>query len=307
MLPKLRLDFVDFGGTNKLDNYFYRALSKDFTIEISDRPDLLIFQDGGYVNRLYTCKKLFVTGESDLPDWSVADYAISCHFLDDPRHLRLPFYVWGGMASARDLIKSETRTQEILSAKRTGCSAVVSNANVKRSRERTEFFLKLFQKLEVQSAGRFMNNVGFISPGGPAKLDFIKKFKLNFSYENKDIPGYTTEKLTDAMLAGCIPIYWGNSSVTKEFNSKSFLFRNDFDSDEQFIQYIIDFDNNHAQYEKMLLEPNFHNNTPNLMFSEERVRAFLREIIDSQVPLVSRKYHFSIGRWIAVKRNHFVS
>jgi hypothetical protein len=88
--PKLKLDFSDFGGLDKSNNWFVRILSRDFDVEISDKPDLLIFQESGHINRLYTCKKLFWTGESILPDWSRTDYAMTCHYIDNPRHLRFP-------------------------------------------------------------------------------------------------------------------------------------------------------------------------------------------------------------------------
>lgn len=119
---KLRLDFADFSGTNKADNWFTRILAHDFEIEISDRPDLLIFQDGGHLNRLYTCKKLFWTGESIFPDWRRTDYAMTCHYMDDPRHLRFPFYVWGSEAKASDLVKRVDEPDQILRQRRGFCS-----------------------------------------------------------------------------------------------------------------------------------------------------------------------------------------
>jgi hypothetical protein len=32
-----------------------------------------------------------------------------------------------------------------------------------------------------------------------------------------------TEKITDAFMAGCIPIYWGDLDVVKDFNPRSFI------------------------------------------------------------------------------------
>jgi alpha(1,3/1,4) fucosyltransferase len=131
--PKLRLDFTDFGGLNKLNNWFVRILSRDFEVEISDKPDLLIFQESGHLNRLYTCKKLFWTGESIFPAWDKTDYAMTCHFIDNPRHLRFPYYVWGSEATTKDLTKNLNEAQEIFSQKRKFCATVISNDNPKRA------------------------------------------------------------------------------------------------------------------------------------------------------------------------------
>jgi alpha(1,3/1,4) fucosyltransferase len=43
------------------------------------------------------------------------------------------------------------------------------------------------------------------------KFETISNYKFCFSYENTDnYPGYVTEKVFDAWMAGCIPIYWGD-------------------------------------------------------------------------------------------------
>jgi len=136
---KLKLDFTDFGGLNKTHNWFTKILSRDFDIEISDKPDLLIFQEGGHLNRLYRCKKLFWTGESILPDWNRTDYAMTCHYLDNPRHIRFPYYVWGSEATANDLIKNPREGDELTEIRQQFCSTVISNGNLKRAGERIRF------------------------------------------------------------------------------------------------------------------------------------------------------------------------
>lgn len=304
--PRLKLDFTDFNGLNKVDNWFTRILGRDFQIEISDRPDLLIFQDGGHLNRLYTCKKLFWTGESLRPDWSRTDYAMTCHYIDDPRHLRFPYYVWGSEASAQDLIKQAGEADRIVGTRSKFCSAVVSNANPRRTVERIEFFKKLNALKQIGSGGRFMNNVGDIGRGGQAKRRFISQYKFNLCYENKSLPGYTTEKLTEAMWARCIPIYWGNVRVNEEFNTKSMLYRNDFPDDDAFIARILEVDANEDLYRSILNEPYFHGNVPNEYFSDDRLLAFFHRILDDdKKPVSQEKKIWHLGRWKMAKRQHF--
>lgn len=42
--------------------------------------------------------------------------------------------------------------------------------------------------------------------------------------ENAKIEGYITEKIINAFLGGCLPIYWGTEEIFQVFNRKSFLF-----------------------------------------------------------------------------------
>lgn len=303
---KLKLDFTDFGGLNKVDNWFTRILSRDFDVEISDKPDLLIFQEGGHLNRLYTCKKLFWTGESFQPDWARTDYAMTCHYIDDPRHIRFPYYVWGSEALASDLIKQPDEADKLVGTRSKFCSTVISNGNPKKNAERINFFKKLNAIKEIGSGGRFMNNVGPIGLGGQAKHRFISQYKFNLCYENKTLPGYTTEKLTEAMWARCIPIYWGNERVGEEFNTKSMLYRNDYPNEESFIQRILEVDADDELYRSILNEPYFHNNQPNEFFSEDRLLEFFHKILDdNKKPVSQEKKFWQPGRWKLAKRQHF--
>lgn len=303
--PRLKLDFSDFNGIDKTNNWFTNILKHDFEIVISDRPDILIFQEGGHLNRLYTCKKLFWTGESILPDWSRTDYAMTCHYVEDPRHLRFPYYVWGAEARAEDLIKQPDEAEKILAEKRKFCSAVISNGNPKRAAERAEFLKKLMSRKKVDSAGKYLNNFGFLSPGGPAKMQFISQYKLNLCYENKNLPGYTTEKLTQAMWARCVPVYWGNPRLGEEFNLSSILYRGNYSSDEEFIDEILRVDADPDLYARYLNEPFFHHNVPNEFYNEGRILQFFHKMLDDSSRPISQRRKLSIGRWTLAKRQHF--
>lgn len=306
MKKKLKIDFVGLYGIDKNHNRFTDILSKNFELEISDRPDLLFYGQSNHMHRLYTCKKLFYTNETIDPDWNETDYAITYHHLDDRRHLRLPYYVWGTPGTWQNLIKSEQEIEKILKLKREFCSAVISNANPKRTKERVNFFNKLATYENVASGGSFKNNIGQIGNGPEGKIDFIKNYKFNIAYENKLLPGYITEKLTDAMLARSVPLYWGCKRVGEEFNKKSFLCRHDFSSDEAFIEHILAVHQDHELYEKILREPYLIDNKPNVYYDENRVSEFLSKVLDDDKKPISRnKKIFSFGRWKLTKRDYF--
>jgi hypothetical protein len=306
MKKRLKIDFVDFHGINKNNNPFTQLLSKTFDLEISDRPDLLIYGSGGHLHRLYTCKKVFHTNETIDPDWNETDYALTYHYSTDPRQLRLPYYVWGTPGTWQGLIKSEEEINNILKLKRGFCSAVISNGNPKRTKERVNFFNTLHRYEHVASGGSFKNNTGPIGSGPLGKIDFIKHHKFNIAFENKSLPGYVTEKLTDAMLARCIPLYWGCERVGEEFNKKSFLCRNDFSSDASFIEHILKVHQDDALFEQIMREPYLINNQPNIYYDEQRITDFfLRALSDEKPPISRQKKWRGIGRWRLTKRDYF--
>ena len=56
-------------------------------------------------------------------------------------------------------------------------------------------------------------NRGEIAPGLRAKRAVLSRYRFAICFENTVFPGYLTEKLFDCLLAGCIPVYWGDPTV----------------------------------------------------------------------------------------------
>ncbi len=305
MMKPIRLDFCDFyPGYQKTNNFFYNLLKDRFRIEICDQPDFLIYNFFGHQHRLHRGTKIFFTGESDAPNWKECDYALTCRYLDDPRHLRLPWYVFFG--EAQSIVKGQEGPERILAQKTKFCSFVVSNHHPRRNKNRADFFHRLSRYKRVDSGGRFLNNIGGPIPGwSEGKVQFLRDYKFNITFENAAIPGYTTEKLFEAMLARTLGIYWGNPLVARDFNPRSFLNYPDFPSEEALIEKIIELDRDDAKYLEYLRQPYFHNDRLNEFFDRERLLAFFEKVFTQPVEPVSRhRKWFWVGRWTLVKRNH---
>ena len=81
----------------------------------------------------------------------------------------------------------------------------------------------------VDAPGRSMNNMPSFdgqTPGGDVwerKRHFLSGYKFTLAVENAFSPGYNTEKLTDPLLAGSLPVYWGNPFVSQHFNQACFV------------------------------------------------------------------------------------
>lgn len=300
----VKLDFCDFGpGFSKTNNFFYNILKKHFDIELCDRPDFLIFGDvGQHIHRVQNCVKIFYCVEDFAPDFKYYDYAFTHRDTGDPRNMRLPYYAFFGPPEL--LLKDGEKPEEILASKTKFCSFITSYAN-KKTRLRNDFFHKLCQYKKVDSAGKALNNMGSRLPQGPgAKQEFLKPYKFNIAFENASVPGYTTEKIVEAMRARALPIYWGNRGVAEEFNPKSFLNYFDFPSEEALIDKIIELDQDDAKYIEYMRQPYFHQNRPNEFFSEQRVVDQFKMIFNTPItPVSTRRYPWQIGRWILVKKN----
>ncbi len=57
----------------------------------------------------------------------------------------------------------------------------------------------------------------------PGKHDVLRQYKFALCYENAVFPGYVTEKIFDALFAGCIPVYLGAPDVTDMLPPEIFI------------------------------------------------------------------------------------
>jgi hypothetical protein len=303
---KMQLDFCDIGpGFSKTNNFFIHLLQKRFEVELVDRPDFVIyFNPNLHAHRLHNCVRIQVGLERWLPDWKESDYALTPNYLDNPRHLRLPFYVpWG--QGPKPLLKENEDPEQLLAEKTGFCSFVVTNNHPVKNRKRLEFFQKLSRYKKVDSGGQFMNNIGGPIPrlqGG--KVKFLRRYKFHLAFENESHEGYTTEKICDAMMARTLPIYWGNPRVAEEFNPKSFLNYFDYGSDEALIEKIIELDRNDARYLEYARQPYFHQNQPNEFYSPDRLLDFFERIFSTPIqPVARRRRFFELNRWLLVRKH----
>lgn len=153
-----------------------------------------------------------------------------------------------------------------------------------------EKFFKIIKDLSdtdksIHGLGR-CSNTGHNRPeGGWNKLtEIYKNYRFAITMENTMIPGYVTEKIMNAFIAGAIPIYWGHKeTVEKYFNPKAFVNVNNFESLEVAAKYIIDLDNDPVRRNKMASEPVFNNGViPDIfrLAEDGYVPEYIREIGD---------------------------
>lgn len=122
---------------------------------------------------------------------------------------------------------------------------------------RVEFFQELSKYKFIQSTGSVLNNTGYRMK---SKTKELKAYKFTIAFENSIRPGYVTEKIMEPLAAGSVPIYMGDESVLKDFNSKTFIYANDFSNFGDLIEYVKEVDNNEDLYQSYLKQPIFGSN-----------------------------------------------
>jgi hypothetical protein len=283
-MKTIKIDFLDFWPDfKKENNFFINLLKQHYNVVISDRPDYIIYSVYGRNHLHFDGVKIFYTGESYKPDYKFCDFSLSFEYEENERNLRLPLYVLYG--DMNWLIAPKPPIEETLKQKTGFCNMVVSNASATK---RIEFFEKLSKYKKVDSGGRHLNNIGGPIPN---KKEFIKNYKFTLAFENTIYPGYTTEKLVEPMFMHSMPIYWGNPHVNRDFNTKSFLYWDDFGSDEALIERIIELDKDDDKYAEVYNEPYLHNNELNKWMYPDRVLRFFMNIFEN--PFTRRKYYYS--------------
>jgi hypothetical protein len=287
--PQLKLYYPDFWDVwNTEDNYFTNILRKDYEVVITDKnPDIIIYSWEGQEFKNFDCIRIYYTPENWLmPKYKECDFSMSFEYWDDKRNLRVPNYLLYEI-HPEQLEKKNLDIQQIIESKKGFCSMLVSNPNTK---ERNDFFHLLSKYKKVDSGGKHLNNIGVRVAN---KYEFISQYKFNLCFENAAHSGYTSEKIVEAMKCNTIPLYWGNPLIHYEFNANSFFNFWDYGNSEAMLEAIIECDNDDTKYYNKFIEPWFEDGIPNQYFDTQRLRMFLKNIIDNRfryLPIAQNKF-----------------
>lgn len=172
-------------------------------------PQFIIYSVFSTRHIHYDCVRIFYTAENCRADFNFCDYAISYDFLEfGERHLRYPYYLRNLVGVDKNSAMYERGNLGAEFANRKFCSFVVSNGKADELRSKVFDALNAYKR--VDSAGKFKNNMGFLTDD---KIAFLKDYKFNICFENCYTNGYITEKIIDAKKANSVPIYWGGDFV----------------------------------------------------------------------------------------------
>ena len=303
-LPVLSINFTDC--PIHLEHFFVRVLSRRYRLNREDRPDFLVYALTGQRHRLYNCVKIYTHHEVYRPNWKECDYAVLPFLGDDPRHYYLPIFAYN--RSPEPLLRQNPDYDRILAEKTRFCALL--SAYVDSSvRRRMGLFYELNRRKKVDSIGRAANNTGWKVPGGHhPKLEALRSYKFTIAFENKELAGWTTEKMYDPLAVHTVPIFWGDPRATEFFNPEAFINAYDFRGLSDLADYVCAVDADEKLYRKYLEAPPFRNNTPPDVFSEDRLLDFMDRIFTTPIkPVAQRRWFFHLTKWRLAKRNKLPS
>ena len=302
--PVLSINFSDC--PIHLENFLVRVLSRRYRLQRDERPEFLVYALTGHRHRLYNCVKIYTHHEVYRPNWKECDYAV-LPFLDhDPRQYYLPIFAYS--RSPEPLVRRNPDWERIRAGKTRFCALL--SAYVDRTvRHRMRFFGELNRRKKVDSIGRAANNTGWNAPPGhDPKLEALRPYKFNLAFENKELAGWTTEKMYDPLAVHTVPIVWGDRRASEYFNPEAFISAYDFKSLSDLADYVCAVDADEKLYRKYLEAPPFRNNVPPDVFSEDRLLDFLGRVFTTPIkPIAQRRWFFPLTKWRLAKRNKLSS
>lgn len=279
-----RFAFSDFPSSFlPRENIFYHILFNRLGAQLVDNPsdaDILIYCVFGDTHKQFNGLKIFCTGESAMPKWDECDYALT--FLRDnilyPEcHYRLPLWMFYSYAyPSKKIEQFPLSPEDILKRHHKFCNFVYSNGNPK---ERIHFFHLLSQYKRIDSSGSLLNNTGVFTRD---KIDFCSRYKFTIAFENYPSRGYVTEKLSDALAAGSLPIYWGAPDVTMDFNPTRFINVRDFRDFREIALYVKHLDTHDDEYLDYFKQPLFRKDQTGVDRRMDELTFFLKKALDQK-------------------------
>ncbi|MBU3581062.1 hypothetical protein ICN19_03405 [Polynucleobacter sp. AP-Capit-er-40B-B4] len=77
----------------------------------------------------------------------------------------------------------------------------------------------------------------------PDKELIYRQTKFAYCYENvANLPDYISEKIFDCFFGGCVPVYWGASTISQHIPSTCFIDRRDFKNTAEVHRFLMNID-----------------------------------------------------------------
>ena len=223
-----------------------------------------------FIKRQFEGKKVFYTGEDvEHPGTQLAlyygDYCLdhtdlSMGFgqVQHARYLRFPYWILTTFSPEDDAAAIRERIKQINEShfeKSREC-VLINKHDPAGTRELVYNGVK--DILDVKLAGQWRNNTRELwDDFGNDKEAYLRTFKFNICAENNNTKDYVTEKIFDAFIAGCIPLYYGalNDPEPGLINRNAVIFWNKEGKNEENREIIRELKQNESLYQEFMSRP----------------------------------------------------
>jgi hypothetical protein len=204
----------------------------------------------------------------------IVDLSLGFDFDLKGNYLRFPLWLlyYFELTDDLDTINKKVKEFNNFNFKKTKFCSLIASHDL--SGYRTKIFNDINSIEKIDCPGKlFHNDSNLKTLFENNKIQYLKNYKFNICPENTQSEGYVTEKLFEALEAGCIPIYhgWSRDPEPNVINPKSFLWY-DMDGDnEELIQKINFFNNNEDAFNTFKIQ-----NQPFLKSAPETIYSFIK-------------------------------
>ena len=216
------MEYIDYLKTNLKDKYTFEL--------VQDNPDYLLFSFYGLNHRdkkYSKAIKIAVYEEGFIPSFNEEDYTFGvAHIFYLDRYFRkATLLAYLGDLKNRDFRK--VRREVIKGKKREKFCAAVFSHERNEDHFREKFVVELSKYKKVDLGGEINNTVGY-NVTNP--VEFFSSYKFSIAFEKNSGDGYATGHIINSLLAGTVPIYYGDYLIDEYINPDTFiLVRNDID------------------------------------------------------------------------------
>ena len=250
----IRIGYTDWNESRAMEyiDFLKNNLKNKYNFEIVDDPDYLLFsfygihhRDRKYRNSI----KIAIYEEGFIPSFNDEDYTFGVahiYYLD--RYFRKATLLnYLGDLKNEDFRK--IRNKVLKEQKREKFCGAVINHERNEDHFREKFIYELNKYKKVDLGGDINNTIGFNVINN---TEFFSSYKFSIAFEKNSGDGYATGHIINSLLAGTIPIYYGDYLIDEYINPNTFiLVRNDIDLLDK-IEYIKEIDQNDELYKQFL-------------------------------------------------------
>ena len=223
-----------------------------------------------FIKRQFEGKKVFYTGEDvEHPGTQLAlyygdycldhtDLSLGFGQVQHARYLRFPYWILTTFSPEDDAAAIRERIRQINEShfeKSREC-VLINKHDPAGTRELVYNGVK--DILDVKLAGQWRNNTRELwDDFGNDKEAYLRTFKFNICAENNNTEYYVTEKIFDAFIAGCIPLYYGalNDPEPGLINREAVIFWNKEGNNAENREKIRELKQNESFYQEFISRP----------------------------------------------------
>ena len=212
------------------------------------------------------------------------DLAMGFGIVDSPKYIRFPYWILTTFEpeyTDEDIVKKVRDINSFRPKKSKDC-VLVCGHDPKKTREM--ILNKVEKILQVDSAGKWRNNTRDLwDKYNNDKIAYMSNFRFNICAENDNTENYVTEKIFDAFLAGCIPIYYGSNNNPEPglINKDAVIFWNKDGDNKDSLALIKELNSNTKAYDEFVSQTRLNDETAEYVIERfNMLRDSLKKILE---------------------------